>query len=419
MSAPSTSLLRVDEARLDNGLRVVGEHNPAAASVAVGVVVETGARDERLQEHGVSHFLEHLCFKGDETRGPADLSRAFDALGARYNASTSEERTVYYGAVLPESGLDLLELLSSLLRPALRADDLEVERKVVLEEIAMYADRPDALVFERGARAYFGDHAYGRGVLGTAESIGSMGRELVHDYWRRRYAPDNLLVVLTGQYDWDTVLRSLERATREWNGSAPPRDASAPACQKGGGNSRKAGLTRAHVAFFAPGVARAHPRRHAAALLAHALGDEDNGTLFWSLVEPGLADSAGLWHDPAAGFGSFQGYVGCSPADLERVLGLLSMELERVQSEGVSEAAWQQAQRSLATGVTLRGETPMGRLVSVASSYLDVGRVRSVPETVEEILGTTLSEGEALLGSKPFDERFVFVLEPAGGGAAG
>lgn len=411
MTAP-TGALRIDTEQLDNGLRVVGEHNPGAASVAVGVVVETGSRDERPDEHGVSHFLEHLCFKGDESRNGGDVSRAFDALGARYNAFTSEERTVYYGAVLPEAGPELLTLLTSMLRPALRSDDVELERKVVLEEIAMYADRPDALVFERGARAYYGEHPYGRGVLGTEASLRGLERERVQAYWQRRYTPDNQLVVLSGRYDWSAALRQLERLTRGWGGRAEARDVSLPNCRGGADGTTTSSVTRAHAALFAPGVGRADADRTAASLLAHVLGDEDNSVLYWALVEPGLADSAAMWHDPADGFGSLQAYLGCAPDDLPRVLDRMRGALARVQAEGVPSASWEQAQRSLATGLTLRGETPMGRLVSVAASFLDRGRVRSVAETVDEVLRTPLARAEALLARRPFDDAFVFTLLP-------
>ena len=407
------SVLRVDQLQFDNGLRVVGEHNPRSASVAVGVVIETGSRDERPEEHGVSHFLEHLCFKGDANRSGQDVSRAFDALGARYNAFTSEERTVYYGAVLPEAGLELLELLCAMQRPALRSEDIDLERQVVLEEIAMYADRPDAVVFERGARAYFGEHPFGRGVLGTAASLRGLDRERVLGYWQRRYTPDNLLVVFSGRYDWDAAVRLLDRTTRDWGGTAAPRDPSLPTVASGRERMQKPGLTRAHAALFAPGVGRSDPRRIPATLLAHTIGDDDNSALFWALVEPGLADSASLWHDPSDGFGSFQGYVGCVPEDLERVLEVAGAELARIQAEGVAADAWRQAQRSVATGLTLRGETPMGRLVSVANSLLDRGRVMSVPEVVDEVLRAELATGEALLAQRPFDERLTYVLEPA------
>lgn len=409
--------VRVDEAVLDDGLRVVGEYQRGAASVAVGVMVETGSRDEREHEHGASHFLEHLCFKGDAARAGSDVSRAFDALGARYNAYTSEERTVYYGAVLPEHATALLELITSMMRPALRQADVDLEREVVLEEIAMYDDRPEAVAFERGARAYFGDHPFGRGVLGTAASLRGLDADAVRAYWVRRYAPERRLVVVTGAYDWDAVLATLAPGV----GSHPRSDDArsdadrrvAPIVHPGRSGLRRATLQRAHVALFAPGIARGDPRRYAASLLAHAIGDDDNGALFWSLVEPGLADAASLWHDPSDGFGTFQGYVGCAPDDVDRVLDVVAAELERVGRDGIDPDDWRQAQRSLATGITLRGETPMGRLTTVGASYLEHGRVASIDELVDEVLATPHDAAAALLAERPFERRATFVLAPS------
>ena len=412
------SAVRVDQAVLDDGLRVVGEYRPGAASVAVGVMVETGARDETPEEHGVSHFLEHLCFKGDASRSGSDVSRAFDALGARYNAYTSEERTLYYGSVLPESAAALLDLLGAMLRPALREDDIEVERQVVLEEIAMYADRPEAVAFEHGARAYYGDHPYGRGILGTAESLRALDAARVRAYWQRRYRPENQLVVVTGRYDWDEITSLLGRRAQHPVDADEASTRAAPTPRPGRADLGRRSVQRAHAALFAPGVGRADARRTAAALLAHVLGDDDNGALFWALVEPGLADAASLWHDPADGFGTFQGYLGCAPGDVERVLAVADRELRRAQDEGIDEAAWRRAQRSLATGLTLRGETPMGRLSAVAHSFLDRGRVLSVDEVVDEVLATPPDAGEALLAARPFDARLTFVVAPEAARAA-
>lgn len=410
--------VRVDHAVLDDGLRVVGEYQANAASVAAGVLVETGARDELDGEHGVSHFLEHLCFKGDAERSGSDVSRAFDELGARYNAYTSEERTLYYGAVLPEAAPRLLGLLTDMLRPALREEDVALERKVVLEEIAMYDDRPEAVAFEHGARAYFGDHPYGRGVLGTRDSLLALDAERVRAYWQRRYRPEHQLVVLTGRYDWDATLAFLERRAPHPGPAAPSAARTPPTPRGGRAGEQRATVQRAHAALFAPGVGRSDERRLAASLLAHVLGDDDNGALFWALVEPGLADSASLWHDAADAFGTFQAYVGCAPADLERVLDTLGDVLQGVQREGLAAAAWQQAQRTLATGLTLRAETPMGRLSAVAHAFLDRGRVLSVDELVDEVLSTPRETAEALLAQRPFDQRLTYVVSPAAGAVA-
>jgi predicted Zn-dependent peptidase len=403
---------------LPNGLRVIGEVNPRAASAAVGVVVETGGRDEDASEHGVSHFLEHLCFKGTATRDAIGVSRAFDALGARYNAFTSDERTVYHGAVLPEVATDLLELLLDMMQPALRDDDVAVERQVVLEEIAMDEDKPAWVAFDRARRAYFGDHPIGRSLLGTPASIRALGPDAVRAYHGRRYVAANTLVVVSGRFDWDAIVDTTTRATRDWpTGNAercsPPLDPAA-----GERRERIARFGRAHVALLAPGVARDDPRRIAAALLARVIGDHDNSLLFWSLIEPGLADEAALWHDEAEGLGTFQGYLSTDVASLPRVLEATDDLFTKLQQGGLDPAAWSMARRALATGLTLRGETPLGRLMALASGYLDRGRFESVDDVVEEVLATPLELGAELLSTRPFDARLTYVIGPLEGGVS-
>ena len=154
--------LTFQKTTLDNGLTIIGEHNPEAQSFAAGYFVKTGSRDETQEVAGVSHFLEHMMFKGTPRRSPADINREFDELGANYNAYTSDERTVYYGAVLPERGPKLLDLLSDMMRPALRQEDFDLEKNVILEEIAMYEDRPSFKVFEEGNEHFYNGHPLGQ-----------------------------------------------------------------------------------------------------------------------------------------------------------------------------------------------------------------------------------------------------------------
>ena len=152
--------------QLENGLTLIGEHSPSARSLAAGFFVRTGARDETSEVSGVSHFLEHMMFKGTHRRSPEAVNREFDEMGARYNAFTSEEETVYYGNVLPQFQPRLLDLLGDMMRPALRDEDFDMEKNVILEEIAMYQDRPQFCVFDLARTKYFGSHSLGQSILG-------------------------------------------------------------------------------------------------------------------------------------------------------------------------------------------------------------------------------------------------------------
>ncbi|NUQ01571.1 MAG: insulinase family protein, partial [Armatimonadetes bacterium] len=225
--------MRYDHLRLENGLELVGEYSPDALSMAAGFFCRTGSRDETGPESGVSHFLEHMMFKGTETLDYDAINKTFDRIGAQYNAFTSEENTVYYGQVLPEFQGELVSLLSQMMRPALRTSDFEMEKKVILEEIAMYDDKPLWVAHDRCRQLHYGGHPLAQSVLGTAESIGALERDQMHDYFGRRYAPDNLTFVLAGKYDWDEAVKQVSERAGSWTPSRPHRALETPAPRGG------------------------------------------------------------------------------------------------------------------------------------------------------------------------------------------
>src|SRR5438876_9812713 len=185
--------------QLANGLDVIAEINPDAHSAAFGLFVKTGARDESSDINGVSHFLEHMMFKGSEKYTWEDVNRIFDEIGARYNASTSQELTSYYANVLPEFTERAVEHLAHLLRPAIRPADFDTEKKVILEEIAMYLDDPGHRLYEKLMETHFGNHPLSQSVLGPAETIQKLQRDQMAGYFQRRYGPGNMVVAVTGK----------------------------------------------------------------------------------------------------------------------------------------------------------------------------------------------------------------------------
>jgi len=400
------------ETTLPNGLTVMGEHNPRAQSFAAGYFVRTGARDEDAPVAGVSHFLEHMMFKGTARRSAEDVNREFDALGANYNAYTSDERTVYYGAVLPERGGALLDLLSDMMRPALRQEDFDVEKNVILEEIAMYEDRPSFKVFEVGNLRFYNGHPLGNSVLGSVDSIRALSREQMLAYFEARYAADNLLLTVAGNYDWDALVAQVEGLTEGWRPSQATRRYPELTPATGDARLPQESLTRTHTALYAPGVSAQDPLRYAAGVLATCLGDGGGSRLYWALLDNGLAESASLSHDPADGAGAFVGYLSTGPEDFEKALRIYRETLQAAQAEGLTADEWRRAQRKLATGLTLRGETPFGRLMSLGSSYLYEGRYLSVQDTVNSIMAASLADAQAILDGRPFDRLFTLTLEP-------
>src|SRR5712692_7119367 len=187
---------------LKNGLQIIGETNPSARSVALGFFVRTGSRDETSPVSGVTHFLEHMVFKGTPRRTALDVNRDFDRIGAHYNAFTSEENTVFYAAILPEYLPQAVDILADILRPSLRTDDFEMEKKVIIEEIGMYEDQPGFAAFDHAKRVHFADHKLGNSILGTVPSITALTRDQMHDYFQRRYVAPNITVAAAGNFNW-------------------------------------------------------------------------------------------------------------------------------------------------------------------------------------------------------------------------
>src|SRR6185295_16214699 len=207
-----------------NGLDIVAEVNPDSHSTAHGLFVKTGSRDEDASINGVSHFLEHMMFKGSSKYTWEDVNRIFDELGAKYNAFTSQEMTAYYANVLPEFTERAMEHLSHLLRPAIRVEDFTTEKKVILEEIAMYLDDPGHRLYEKLMEAHFGNHPLSMSVLGSAESIQKLERDQMAEYFRRRYGPGNMVLSATGRLDFDEVVKLAERYCGDWPRVEAPRN---------------------------------------------------------------------------------------------------------------------------------------------------------------------------------------------------
>lgn len=402
---------------LDNGLTIIAERNRNASSFAAGYFVNAGSRDEQPGVAGVSHFLEHMMFKGTERRSAEDINREFDELGASYNAYTSEERTVYYGAVLPEAQERLVDLLSDMMRPALRQADFDIEKNVILEEIAMYEDSPLHRAFDLAGPRFYAGHPLGNSVLGTVESITALSREQMLAYFQSRYAPNNLVLAAAGNLDWERLLEHVRSLSAGWQPAETVRSYPQFSPQAGTEAVTDPKLQRAHLALYAPGVSAQHPLRYAASLLANVLADGSGSRLYWALTDRGLADSVMLQFDGSDQAGNFIGYVSTEPALADQVTGILLDELRGLQDNPPTVAEWQAARNKVATSLTLGAETPFVRLMSLGSSWLYRQEYVALDEAVDRVLNTSLQDAAQLLAERPFDRSFVLRLGPDGNGA--
>src|SRR5437588_7819653 len=202
---------------LPNHLQIIGETSPSARSVALGFFVRTGSRDETRDVSGVTHFLEHMVFKGTPRRTALDVNLDFDRIGANYNAFTSEENTVFYAAILPEYLPQAVDILADILRPSLRNEDFDMEKKVIIEEIGMYDDQPMMAAYDRPKRIYFDKHPLGNTILGTKESVSALTRDQMQAYFERRYVAPNITVVAAGHFEWKELTTLVAKRCGRWN----------------------------------------------------------------------------------------------------------------------------------------------------------------------------------------------------------
>ena len=278
---------------LANGLDVVAEVNPSAYSVAVGFFVKTGSRDESSEESGVSHFLEHMAFKGDERFTAEDVNRIFDEVGAKYNASTSEEVTLFYAAVLPEYVDRTLDLLTALLYPSLREEDFQTEKQVILEEIGMYEDMPSFVCYEHAMRAHFSGHPLSRSILGSTQSIQALASEQMRRYHGERYRAGNISLVAAGDIEHSRLMQLAEEHCSHWPKGAPPRNDAPAQPDRAQEIVHRPNSQQQHVTQMAAAPPARSPMRFAADLLSIIVGDGQGSRMYWELTDPGHAEGAG------------------------------------------------------------------------------------------------------------------------------
>ncbi|MBN1909882.1 MAG: insulinase family protein [Pirellulales bacterium] len=397
---------------LENGLEIVAECNGEAYSTALGFFVRTGSRDETEAVAGVSHFLEHMAFKGTATRGADDVNREFDEIGAHYNAYTSEEHTVFYAAVLPEYADRAVELLADLLRPALRVEDFETEKQVILEEIHMYEDAPPFGADDKCKAAYFGDHPLAGSVLGTAQSITRLDPEAMREYFLRRYRPGNVVLAGAGQIDFDALVAASQRVAGDWE-PAPTQRAHREARPRNGFTAlRKESASQQYAVAIGPGPSVQDDDRFAAKLLATILGDDSGSRLYWELIEPGLAEQASLSHSEYEDAGAMMTYLCCDPESAADNLRRVRDLLVQAETDGITAEELQQAKNKVSSRVVLSSERPRGRLFTVGNDWLGRREYRSVQDDLDTVTALTVDQVNAVCARYPLSRRTIVTIGP-------
>jgi predicted Zn-dependent peptidase len=389
---------------LPGGLRVVTETMPTVRSAAVGIWVGIGSRDEDLVDAGATHYLEHLLFKGTRRRSALEISAAVDAVGGDLNAFTAKEYTCYYARVL-DSDLPLaVDVVSDMVTGSLiQEEDVEAERGVILEEIAMRDDEPGDLVHDEFSTALYGDAPLGRPILGTIDSINSLTADGIGRYYRDRYLPANLVVAVAGNLDHDEVLRHVDKAFEGALGKeglpSPPRIGGDGAAPNPGVRLIPRQTEQANLILGTIGVSRTDDRRFVLGVLNSALGGGMSSRLFQEVREKrGLAYSVYSYTSQYSDTGTFGVYAGCQPGKIDEVLTICRDEVAKVAEHGLTDEELSRGKGQLRGSMVLGLEDTGSRMSRIGKSELVYDELLSVDEVLARIDAVTLDDIRAVAG---------------------
>jgi predicted Zn-dependent peptidase len=410
---------------LDSGQRVITERLTHIRSVAIGFWIGAGSRDERNGKAGVSHFIEHLLFKGTRSYSAQDIAEIFDRLGGELNAATSREHTVVYARV-PDDRLETaVDVMSDMVFCPLFAD-LDAEREVVLEEIAMYEDTPQDYVHDLIAAAVFGNRPLGRPVVGTAEVISSISRRSIASYHRAMYVPGNVVVAAAGNLDHNRLLGLLERAEEKRAEPRPVPRVRSPLVRLPAPGIRfeRKDTEQYHVCLAAPGISRSDRRRFAASLLDSILGGSASSRLFQEIREKrGMAYSVYSFASQYTDTGQIGFYVGTRSENLRDCLEIAAAEIADIASGGLTDAELERAKENLKGRIMLSMESTSNRMTRLGRSVVTDTEILSLPRIIAEIeavepdaiaeLASVLLAEERLsaAGIGPSEKRFSAAVE--------
>lgn len=369
----------------DNGLRIVTEKIPSVRSVALGIWVGTGSKYENEKNNGISHFLEHMFFKGTSTRSAKEIAETFDEIGGNVNAFTSKEYTCYYARVLDQHAPIALEVLSDMyFNSVFDADELEKEKNVVIEEISMYEDTPDDLVHDLIARASYSTHPLGYSILGTEEVLRSLKRDDLLQYIDAHYLPTNTVITVAGNFD-DSLIADIQKRFQGFTRPGTMPSLSTPDFAANVIAHHKA-TEQAHLCLSLPGFKVGHPDVYSLILLNNVLGGSMSSRLFQEIREErGLAYSVYSYHSSYKEAGTFHVYTGTAPEQVGQVFDIVSHVLRDVADNGITDKELNKGKEQLKGSLMLSLESTNSRMSRLGKNELLLGRHLSLDEIIAKI----------------------------------
>ncbi|MGY2743024.1 M16 family metallopeptidase [Pseudarthrobacter sp. O4] len=407
---------------LPGGVRVLTEAMPGQRSATIGFWVGVGSRDEAPGQHGSTHFLEHLLFKGTKRRTALEIASAFDEVGGESNAATAKESTCYFARVLDTDLPMAIDVIADMITGAvLDAQEMEQERDVILEEIAMDSDDPTDVAHENFVAAVLGTHPLGRPIGGTPDAIRAVARDSVWDHYRRYYRPDELVITAAGGLDHDVVCGLVVDALHAAGWSLEPDAAPvqrrptqrADIAGTAGLHVVKRPVEQANIIMGCPTIVATDERRFVMSVLNAVLGGGMSSRLFQEVREKrGLVYSTYSFASSYADAGYFGMYAGCTPSKVRQVLELLGAELDKLAEGGISDEELRKAVGQLCGGIVLALEDTGSRMSRLGRAELVSGEYQDIDETLRQIKAVTAAEVQELARELAAAPRTVTVVGP-------
>lgn len=395
-----------DQITLANGLRVIGQKLTHVRSCTVGVWVKVGSMNELSSENGLSHFIEHMVFKGTKNRSARDIAEEMDMVGGQLNAFTSKECTCFYAKVIDEDLRLAVDILADLsLRPVFDEGELNKERGVVMEEIAMVEDTPEDLVHELLADVQYSG-SLKEPILGTNDLIRGYSRDDMVTYWKRHYVPQNMVLAISGNYDWDEFLQMVNEYFDEFPNQKGEDAASEPQVFLPGRKAREKDTEQLHICMGFPGVPAGDDEIYALSVFNNILGGGMSSRLFQRIREElGMAYSVYSYSSSYTGLGVFNIYAGTTPENGEVVIREIQDQMKILLDEGMTEKEFISAKAQLRSGFVLALESSSGRMQSIGRALLLRGKAQDPEEALRKIDAVTMEDVNAIaariLSSKP------------------
>jgi predicted Zn-dependent peptidase len=376
---------------LPNGVRVVSETVPYVQSASIGLWVGAGSRDEEKPTHGITHFIEHMLFKGTQRRSAREIADEIESRGGHLNAFTGKEATCYEARVLAEHTPLAMDVLTDMLRHSLLdPEELEREKRVVIEEIKMYEDTPEELVHELFEQTLFGAHPLGKSIIGTEQTVAGFSRDDLECYMAIRYRPDRIIVAAAGNLEHKELVKLAAAALGDLDGMAPPRRKRRPKPSGKSKRVRKRDIEQTHFCLGSCAYSKAEKQRYALSILNNVLGGNMSSRLFQEIREKrGLVYNIGSYGRTYQDGGFFCVYGGTSPETFPQVVALTRAEFENVKQDGLTDDELAKAKTQVRGALVLGLESMSARMNRYGDSLLSYGRVIPMAEILKEYEAVT------------------------------